>query len=372
MKADLRVTDLFKAVFGAPPAAVGRAPASVTLLGDLCDHHEGYVLTTPLPYFATVSVGPGARPGMLEGHSSRFGAALCPISARDEGGWLDSVAGCVAVLRQRGARLESLRVSVDSDLPVGAGLASSAALRVALLRALDQWLGLDLKDEDIARLARRAEASSVAWRRDTLDPVASALGKPGQAILLDARDLTGVLVPLPSGCAIAVTHSGVHAVRSDRGYAARRAECLAAAAALGVPSLGDVGLKRSAAIDELPDPLNRRARHVVTENNRALEGAAALRSGDLPALGTLMVESYCSQRDDCEISGPAVDALVEAALRNGALGARLTGGGFRGAVVALLSQHTVWEWWPRVARDCPNAGLVFPSLAGAGSSRRAG
>jgi galactokinase len=141
---------------------------------------------------------------------------------------------------------------------------------------------------------------------------------------------------------------------------------------LGVTRLRHVGIGDLRSVEALPDPLGRRARHVVTENNRVLEAAAALRHGDLTAAGTLMVESYCSQRDDYEVSVPAVDALVEAALRHGAVGARLTGDGFGGPVVALLNRHPIWDWWPRVARDCPNSWLVYPSLAGAGLGRRAG
>ena len=372
MKADPRITDLFTAVFGEPASATERAPARVNLLGEYTGCEGGLVLPTPLPYFATVSVGPGVEPGVLEGHSSRFGPALRPLAAAARGDWLDHVAGCVEVLKQRGARIESLRVSVESDVPIGAGISSSAALQVATLRALERWLRLDLGDEEIARLARRAEAEYVGVPSAIMDHVMSALGKPGQAMFLDTRDLSRELLPLPSGCAIAVAHSGFSPESSEGGYLARQAEVRAAAAALGVVSLRDVGISDLGSIDALPHPLNSRARHIVTENSRVLEGVAALRSADLPAFGTLMVDSYCSQRDDYDISMPAGDALVEAALRHGALGARLTGDGFGGSVVALLNRHVIWDWWPLVAADCPDAWLIYPSPAGAGSGRRAG
>ena len=139
-----------------------------------------------------------------------------------------------------------------------------------------------------------------------------------------------------------------------------------------VISLRDVGISDLGSIDALPHPLNSRARHIVTENSRVLEGVAALRSADLPAFGTLMVDSYCSQRDDYQLSVPAVDALVEAALSHGALGARLTGDSFGGSVVALLNRQMIWDWWPRVAADCPGAWLIYPSPGGAGSGHRAG
>lgn len=372
MKADLPVTELFTAVFGAPPAASERAPARVNLLGAHAGCNDGFVLTTPLPYFAKVSVGPGVQPGMLDGHSSRFGPALRPLATAAQGDWLDYVAGCIEMLKQRGTRIESLRVTVDSDVPIGAGISSSAALQVATLRVLARWLCLDLGEQEIARLAHRAEAEYVGVSGSAMDHMVSALGKPGQAMFLDTRDLSHELLPLPSGCALAVAHSGISQGSSQVDYGKRQAEVRAAAAALGVTSLRDVGIPELRSAEAMPAPLHRRARHVVTENSRVLEGVAALRNGDLPALGTLMVESYCSQRDDYEASGPASDALVEAALRHGALGARLTGDGLGESVVALLNRHVIWDWWPLIARDCPDAWLVYPSPAGAGSGRRAG
>jgi galactokinase len=370
LDADPRMAELFGAVFGAPPAAVERAPARINLLGEHTDYNDGFVLPAPLPYFTTVSIGPGLEPGMLDGHSSRFGGARRPLKRLPQGDWLDYVAGCAAVLRQRRTRIESVRVTIESDIPIGAGISSSAALQVANLRALDRWLGLHLEDEEIARLAHRAEAEYVGAPCRIMDQLASALGRPGQAMFLDLRDLSRELLPLPSGCAIAVVHSGVSPELGASGYDERRADCRAAAEALGVSKLRDIGIADLRSVEALPDPLGRRARHIVTENNRVLEAATALRHGDLTAVGTLMVESHCSQRDDYDVSVPAVDALVEAALRHGAVGARLTGDGFGGPVVALLNGHPIWDWWPRVARDCPDAWLVYPSLAGAGSGRR--
>ena len=169
-----------------------------------------------------------------------------------------------------------MRVTVESDVPIGAGISSSAALQVAVLRALDRWLDLHLEDEEIARLAHRAEAEYVGAPCRMMDQLASALGKPGQAMVLDSRDLSRELLPLPSGCAIAVVHSGVDPQLSASGYGERRADCRAAASALGVTRLRDVGIGDLRSVEALPDPLGRRARHVVTENNRVLEAAAAL------------------------------------------------------------------------------------------------
>ena len=250
MKADIRITDLFTAVFGEPASATERAPARINLLGEYTGCDDCLVLPTPLPYFATVSVGPGIEPGVLEGHSSRFGPALRPLAAAARGDWLDHVAGCVEVLKQRGARIESLRVSVESDVPIGAGISSSAALQVATLRALERWLRLDLGDEEIARLARRAEAEYVGVPSAIMDHVMSALGKPGQAMFLDTRDLSRELLPLPSGCAIAVAHSGF-SPESQRGR-------LSCAAGGGPGGGGRLGRCQSARCRYLGSRLDRR------------------------------------------------------------------------------------------------------------------
>ena len=276
IEADLRVTELFTAMFGHPPAATERAPARVNLLGEHSDHNDGLVLSLPLPYFTTVSVGCGVEPGVLEGHSSRFGGALRRLGTTAQGDWLDHVAGCIEVLKERGVRIWSVRVSVESDVPIGAGIASSAALQVATLRALRSWLGLDLDEEAIARLARRAEAEYVGAACGTVDQMASALGQPGQAMLLDARDLSRELLPLPSGCAIAVAHSGIFNGLSGRGYGERQSECRAAMAALGVRSLRDVGLdnlrsRRDAARPARPPGPTHRHR----EQPRARRGGGA-------------------------------------------------------------------------------------------------
>jgi len=349
---------LFTDVFGAAPAADAKAPARANLLGEHTDYNDGFVLPTPLPYFTTVAVGPGPA-GTIEAHAARFGETLSrPLDAPPGGDWLDYVLGCVRVLAQEGVAVAGLRVAIESDVPMGAGISSSAALEVATLRALRQWLGLPLDDMTVARFGQRAESSFVGMPCGIMDQMVSSLGTPGQALFLDTRSLEHRLLPLPASHHLAVVHSGVSHRLTDSGYRQRRSECEAACVALGVPSLRALEVADLPAIEALPEPLNRRARHVVTENRRVLDGVAALERGDVASFGRLMVESHASQRDDYKVSVPEIDALVETALQHGAAGARLTGGGFGGCIIALVEDLAVW--WSAVAAQHPNAWRVFP------------
>lgn len=334
-----------------------RAPARANMLGEHTDYNDGFVLPTPLPYFTTVTVAPGNQAGMIEAHAARFDQTLVrPLDSPRQGDWLDYPLGCVHTLRASGVDVPALRLTIESDIPMGAGISSSAALEVATLRALRRWLDLPLDDEAIALLGQRAEAEYVGMPCGIMDQMVSSLGTPGQALFLDTRSLTHRLIALPASHQLAVVHSGVTHRLTEGGYRQRRSECEQAAAALGVPSLRDIeDLSR---IDTLPEPLNRRARHVVTENRRVLDGVASLERGDAVRFGRLMVESHASQRDDYAVSVPEIDTLVDSALRHGAIGARLTGGGFGGCIIALVEDVTAW--WPAVQADSPQAKLVFP------------
>ena len=349
----------FVAAFGSEPAATAQAPARANLLGEHTDYNDGFVLPTPLPYVTTVSVGPGAQDGVIEAHAARFRETKTrPLDAPAAGDWLDYPLGCVRVLMKGGTPVPGLRLSIDSDIPMGAGISSSAALEVATLRALRQWLGLSLDDMAIAKLGQQAESSYVGMPCGIMDQMVSALGTPGQALFLDTRSLDHRLVGLPGSHRLAVVHSGVTHRLTEGGYRQRRSECEQAAAALGVRSLRELDVADLARVEALPEPLNRRARHVVTENRRVLDGVAALERGDAAAFGRLMVESHRSQQHDYAVSVPEIDALVDSALRHGAVGARLTGGGFGGCIIALIEDMAAW--WPVVASENPAAKLIFP------------
>jgi galactokinase len=284
------------------------APGRVNLIGEHTDYNQGFVLPVALPLRTEVTV------------ERRGDGAVLPASPY--------VAAVARVLGVAG-----FEARIASDVPVGAGLGSSSALTVALARALSDEFGLGLDDRAVAMAAHRAESVEMRIGSGVMDQLVAALGHEGEALLIDCRSLEVRCIPVPGEADIRVVDSGVrHENAAAAGYRERVAECRRAAELLGVPSLRDAGPDAAAS---LPAPLDRRVRHVVEENARVLEAAGALERGDLARLGALMSASHASQRDLYEVSIPEVDALVERLEAGGALGARLTGGGFGGSVVAL-------------------------------------
>jgi galactokinase len=278
-------------------------------------------------------------------------------------GWLDYVQGATAMLAAAGHRLEGFDLLVESDVPVGGGLSSSAALGVALLRALRRAFGLPHDDVQLARLWQQVENRFVGAQVGIMDPMACALAAPGTALFLDAQSLCHEVIPLPADVDWVVIHSGVAHDHAAGDYNTRRAECERACALLGVPSLRaltEADLPRAVA---LPEPLGRRVRHVVTENARVLAAVAALRAGDRRRLGQLFNASHDSQRDDYEVSAAAVEALVARARREPEVqGVRLTGGGFGGSVVLFTDAGRGASAAQRIAADYAAATGHRPTI----------
>jgi len=323
----------FRDLFGDDPAATGNAPGRANLIGEHTDYSGGYVLPVTLPQRTRVELRRrgddvarvySVQLGKTE--SYRVGAE----SPRHD--WLDYLQGLTALARPRA--LGGFDARVESTVPPGSGLSSSAALEVATLRALRKAFGWELDDSQLALLAQRAEVEFVGAPVGVMDPMASSLGSEGAALFIDTRSFQTVRVPLPPGLAIAVVHSGIAHGHAGGEYRVRRRECEEATRALGVTSLRELGRPDLPRIDALPAPLDRRARHVVTENARVLEAVEALRAGELERLGALLEASHRSLRDDYQVSVPDLDRLVAlAAAAPGVFGARLTGGGFGGAIV---------------------------------------
>jgi galactokinase len=328
----------FVEAFGTPPAFASEAPGRVNLIGEHTDYNQGFVLPLALPRFCRVYLHP--RPDRLvRACSASFPGAPVAYRLGEErpgGTWLDYVQGCTAVLRGSGYEVGGFDLAIASDLPLGAGLSSSAALDVALLRCLRAAFGLPLSDVEIAQMGQRVENEFVGARVGIMDPLAASLGRPWTAMFVDTRELSWRHVPLPPLAELAILDSGVRHQHSAGDYNTRRAECERACALLGIESLRDLGPEDLSRAETLPAPLARRVRHVVTENQRVLQAAAALEAGDLPALGRLFDASHDSQRDDYEVSVPQIELLVALARRHPqAYGARLTGGGFGGSIVVL-------------------------------------
>lgn len=328
----------FDALFGSPPLAIAQAPGRVNLLGEHTDYNEGFVLPMPLPHATRVEAGPAQ--GGIWAYAERFEEmGTRGLLGAAEGNWMDYVAGCFHALRQEGIDLPGARMLIRSGVPTGAGLASSAALEVGVLRALRELYSLHLDDLRIALIAQRAEVEYVGVRCGIMDQLSASLGSRGQALLIDTRTLESSAVPIPGEWAFAVVDSGVPRRLAEAGYNERRGECERASALLGVQALRDLCAEDPGVegrLEALPHPLRRRVRHVVGENRRVVAGVAALRSADADSFGRLMNESHESLRTDYDVSTPELDRLVSLAVGCGALGARLTGAGFGGCIVALV------------------------------------
>ena len=327
----------FTRTFGAPPTVTARAPGRVNLIGEHTDYTGGFVLPVAIPQTTRVALAPrDDRRVRMSSESFPLVEAETFELGREtkRGSWIDYVMGTTAALAAAGHAIRGFDAVLASNVPIGAGLSSSAALEVALLRALREAFHLDLDDVALAKIGRAAETDFVGAPIGIMDQMAASLADVATALFIDTRTLEWQRHPLPPGGEIVVVDSGVSHDHATGDYATRRAECERALAMLGVESFRDV--TDPARIDELPEPLRRRARHVFTENGRVLEAVACLRSENLERLGTLLDASHASLRDDFEVSVPEVDRLVDiAAADPDVFGARMTGGGFGGAIVAF-------------------------------------
>jgi galactokinase len=325
----------FAAAFGRGPLAAARAPGRVNLIGEHTDYNEGLVLPCAIDRDVVAAVAP-RRDGRLRVCSRELGERveleLAALARR--GHWSDYAAAPCFALAERGLPLPGADLAVASDVPLGAGLSSSAALAVAVLTALDAAFGLGLGARERARLAQRGENAFVGVACGVMDPFASALGRRDTALRIDCRSLAVTPIALPE-VRMLVAHSGVERRLAAGAYGDRRAECEAAAAACGVRALRDLPASR---LGELEGALRRRARHVVTENARVDAVCRALAAGDPAAAGQRLREGQASLRDDFEVSLPELDALCEIGdAQPGCFGSRLTGAGFGGCTLHLVA-----------------------------------
>jgi galactokinase len=349
-------------------SGVWAAPGRVNLIGEHTDYNDGFVLPFALPLRAYVAASTVDRPEWtVSSREEPGGSTLTADQLTPDGieGWMRYPAGVVWALRDAGFDVPGARLDIHSEVPVGAGLSSSHALECAVLTALCDLGGLDLPLAQRPKLVQRAENDFVGAPTGIMDQTASLLCRAGHALFLDCRSMAIEHIPFDLAAvdlAILVIDTKAPHRHTDGEYGVRRRTCEEAARILGIPALRDITVTGlDAALSRLPDEVSRkRVRHVVTENQRVLDTVDLLRAGRYGDIGPLLTASHTSMRDDYEITVPEVDTAVSAALDAGAYGARMTGGGFGGCVLALIDAPAAEKVSAAVANAFAEAGFISP------------
>ncbi|WP_137988890.1 galactokinase [Streptomyces vilmorinianum] len=375
----------FEALYGVEPEGIWAAPGRVNLIGEYTDFNDGFVMPLALPHTAVAAVA-RRTDGILRVHSADVEggvvrldvASLEPLSGTD---WAAYPAGVVWALREAGHPITGADIHLTSTVPTGAGLSSSAALEVVTALALNDLFGLGLSRPELAVLAQRAENAFVGVPCGVMDQMASACTVEGHALFLDTRDLSYRQVPFDlaaQGLRLLVVDTRVKHALGDGAYAERRAGCEAGARALGVRTLREVPYAQLpdalARLSGEPESVRRCVRHVVSDNHRVERTIALLDAGDTAAVGPVLTEGHASLRDDLRVSCAELDLAVEAANAAGALGARMTGGGFGGSAIVLVAERDADAVAAAVEKAFAEAGFtaprIFPAVPSAGARRQ--
>lgn len=370
-----RVTERFRALVGDAPAGVWSAPGRVNIIGEHTDYNGGFALPMAIDRHTVVAVGLRSDGRVRVGSTLSddvVDIALADCTPGNVSGWSAYPLGVIWALGGSDGVHSGLDIVIDTDVPIGAGLSSSAAIECAVAVALNDLWGLGLSPIDLARAGQRAENQMVGAPTGLMDQIASMHGRTDSVVFIDCRELAVDVVPFEldaNDLAVLVMNSRVHHSHATGGYGERRGACERAAVALGVGTLREVSVESLAELRGIVDDATfRRARHVVTENARVEETVALLRDHGPTSIGEVLYASHLSMRDDFEISVPQIDLAVETALAHGALGARLTGGGFGGAAIALaprgelaVIETAVRDAYQTNRFDSPEMFVVAPS-----------
>jgi galactokinase len=361
-----QVAQEFERRFGEKPTHVVRAPGRVNLIGEHTDYNDGFVLPMAIDRAVWIALRPRQDRGVMV-HSLDF-ATAADFSLDDvkheNAQWVEYVKGVAWSLQEAGYTLQGWEGVIAGDVPVAAGLSSSAAIELATARAFAAVSDLAWDAARMARLAQRAENQWVGVNCGIMDQMISAAGKADHALLIDCRSLETQLVPLPSDTVVIVLDTATRRGLVDSAYNERRAQCEAAARFFGVKALRDVNAEQfQSRADELDEVTGRRARHIITENERTVRAAEAMRRGDAATLGQLMHASHVSLRDDFEVSSHELNVMVECALNvHGCYGARMTGAGFGGCAVALVRNDSADTFAASVAQCYRDATGITPNI----------
>ncbi|MFF7394072.1 galactokinase [Streptomyces scabiei] len=378
------VAGRFEELYGAAPEGVWAAPGRVNLIGEHTDYNDGFVMPFALPH-TTVAAVSRRTDGVLRLHSDDVEGGVVELSLdaltpEADRAWTAYPSGVVWALREAGhTAVTGADIHLASTVPTGAGLSSSAALEVVVALAFNDLFSLGLKGWQLARLCQRAENVYVGAPTGIMDQTASACCESGHALFLDTRDLSQRQIPFDlaaEGMQLLVVDTQVKHSHSEGEYGKRRAGCEKGAALLGVDALRDVAYDElDAALGRLGDDeeVRRLVRHVVTEDQRVERVVSLLESGETRAIGPVLVEGHASLRDDFKISCPELDLVVDTALAAGALGARMTGGGFGGSAIVLVDATDADAVTKAVEEAFAHAGFtaprVFVAVPSAGARR---
>ena len=336
--------DGFTETFGSAPQITTSAPGRVNLIGEHTDYNGGAVLPAALQRRIHVALARQQAPSVII-KSTRFDDLIeRPLGDTKRGDWTDYAMGAFWKAAELGWLDGGVKLHIESDIPDGAGVSSSAALITAILRAAASVGEATPTAVEVAKHARAVENDYIGMPCGIMDQMAVGLADHGKALALNTSDLSYEVIDIPEDWGIAVIHSGVRRELADGRYKARFEECQAAADYLKTDQLCHLSEAQVKTLAEMPDPLRKRARHVMTEHRRAVDASAAMKAGELNTFANLMNESHLSYSQDFEASTPVIDALVNDALKIGAKGARLTGGGFGGCIVALVEKPKLESW----------------------------
>jgi galactokinase len=344
------------------------APGRINLIGEHTDYNLGFALPIALPERTVVTYLPDDGTEITVRSDRKDDDVRIPLGTAPGGvtGWAAYVAGVMWALREAGHRILGGMISIMSDVEMGSGVSSSAALECAVLGALTTAASLRIDRIELARIAQRAENDYVGVPTGMMDQLASLCGEPRKALMIDFREPTVRPVafdPDASNVALLLINSRAPHQHAGGEYAARRASCERAAADLGVSSLREVQDRGVSVLDGITDPVDaRRARHILTDNQRVLDVVVALAGSDYPAIGEILTASQESMRDDFEITTAHIDLIAETAVLAGALGARMTGGGFGGCVIALVPDGKAEAVGEAVRRAVADAGYNQPAI----------
>ncbi|MAS37361.1 MAG: galactokinase [Anaerolineaceae bacterium] len=361
-----QVISEFQERYDGAPAYVVRAPGRVNLIGEHTDYNDGFVMPMAIDRATWIALSP-RNDGQVKLYSMDFNETVSFSLGHfenNDSGWLEYVKGMAWVLKAAGYRLNGWNGVIAGDVPVAAGLSSSAAVELATARAFAAISDVPWQPAVIARLAQRAENEWVGVSCGIMDQMISAAGVEGTALLIDCRSLETTNAPLPPDTAVVVLDTATRRGLVDSAYNERRSQCEEAARFFGVAALRDVSLADfEARAGELDDLTRRRARHVITENDRTLAAAEAMKAGDAVTLGKLMNASHTSLRDDFEVSSDALNSMVNCAQGHaGCFGARMTGAGFGGCAVALVAVDQVDDFVAHVEQCYQQATDLQPNI----------